>query len=340
MKERGAGADLAVTAAQARRNVRDLETVRFTFDDPAAELPKGLEVERLDVVRLEPARRSGLHLGLDALDVGGSHDVADQGSVVDHVLESLADGVVDDALEPLADYRVVAIADRLDEQVAQRFFGEGLAEYVEDLVAQGGALGVELFEEALEDLTLAGVDRDEVPEMADLGLADAVDTTEALLDPVRVPGQVVVDHEVGPLEVHTFPGRVRGDEDRAVLVLHERLLQLAALLPLGAAVNRDDRLGTAEQAPQPLDEIVQGVAMLGEDDQLAAPALCVEHVLLFREEIGELLPLAVRAARPHRSREALEVGEHGDLDLELGDRLRRRRLVDQLVLDRLDLGVG
>ena len=52
---------------------------------------------------------------------------------------------------------------------------------------------------------------DEVPEVADLGLADAVDAAEALLQPVGVPGQVVVDHQVGALEVDALAGRVGGD---------------------------------------------------------------------------------------------------------------------------------
>jgi len=44
--------------------------------------------------------------------------------------------------------------------------------------------------------------------VADLSLADPVDTAEALLDPVGVPGQVVVDHQVGPLQVQALPGGV------------------------------------------------------------------------------------------------------------------------------------
>ena len=38
--------------------------------------------------------------------------------------------------------------------------------------------------------------------MADLRLADAVDAAEALFQPVRVPGQVVVDHQVGALQMN------------------------------------------------------------------------------------------------------------------------------------------
>jgi len=37
------------------------------------------------------------------------------------------------------------------------------------------------------DLALAGILGDEIPEVANLGLADAVDAAEALLNPVRIP---------------------------------------------------------------------------------------------------------------------------------------------------------
>ena len=46
-------------------------------------------------------------------------------------------------------------------------------------------------------------------------LADAVDAPEPLLDPVRVPRQVVVDHQVRGLEVQALAGRVGGEQDLA-----------------------------------------------------------------------------------------------------------------------------
>ena len=61
--------------------------------------------------------------------------------------------------------------------------------------------------------------------MADLGLADAVDAAEPLLEPVRVPRQVVVDHQVGALEVHALAGGVGGDQHAHVGVGAEELLE-------------------------------------------------------------------------------------------------------------------
>ena len=88
-----------------------------------------------------------------------------------------------------------------------------VAEHVEDLAAVGLALLFDLQQQPREDLALAGVVGDEVPQAADLALADAVDSAEALLDPVRVPRQVVVDHQVRGLEVQALPGGVGGEQN-------------------------------------------------------------------------------------------------------------------------------
>jgi hypothetical protein len=84
---------------------------------------------------------------------------------------------------------------------------------------RAGALDLELVEQAPVDVALAGLVGHQVPQVADLRLADAVDAPEALLQPVGVPGQVVVDHEVGALEVDALAGGIGGDQhvDRGVV---------------------------------------------------------------------------------------------------------------------------
>lgn len=62
--------------------------------------------------------------------------------------------------------------------------------------------------------------------MADFGLPDTVNTAETLLDPVRVPRQIVVDHQVGALEVDALAGGVRGKENLYVRIVLERFLGL------------------------------------------------------------------------------------------------------------------
>ena len=120
----------------------------------------------------------------------------------------------------------------------------------------------ELLEQPLEHLAFARLVGDEVPHVADLGLADAVDAAEALLDPVRVPGQVVVDEQVRALQVDAFACGVGRDEDVDVGLLAERLLRLAAQLAVQPAVDLDDRLGSAEQRADAVGEVVERVAVL------------------------------------------------------------------------------
>ena len=60
--------------------------------------------------------------------------------------------------------------------------------------------------------------------MADLGLADAVDAPKALLQPVGVPGQVIVDHQVGALQVDALAGGVGGQQEVDVGIVAEAVL--------------------------------------------------------------------------------------------------------------------
>ena len=127
---------------------------------------------------------------------------------------------------------------------------------VVDAPAQGFARGFQLFQQATIDLAFAGVGRDEVPEMADLGLADPVDTAEPLLDLVRVPGQVVVDHQVAALKVHAFASRVVGDQHQHVAVLHEPLDDLAPIFAGDATMDDLDGIGAAKARPDPVVQVV------------------------------------------------------------------------------------
>ena len=56
------------------------------------------------------------------------------------------------------------------------------AEHVEDLAAERVARLLQLFEQRAIDVAFARFFGDQVPEMADFGLADAVDAAEALFD--------------------------------------------------------------------------------------------------------------------------------------------------------------
>ena len=122
------------------------------------------------------------------------------------------------------------------------------AEHVEDLAAERLARLLELLEQASIDVALAGLVGHQVPQVADLGLADAVDAAEALLDAVRVPRQVVVHHQVGALQVDALAGGVGGEQHLHLGVLREASCAFAALLAARCRRGCDHGLAAARAA--------------------------------------------------------------------------------------------
>ena len=184
------------------------------------------------------------------------------------------------------DFGLFAVADGVNKQVAQRGFLEGFAKDVEDFAAKRGAFGFDFIEEALEDGAFAGIFGDEVPEVADFGLANAVDATKALFQAVWVPGQVVVDHEVGVLQVDAFAGGIGGNEDEDVFVGTEFFLDFAAVVALGAAGDGAHCFRRAQQAANAGGKVVQGVFVFGEDDEFASAAVGVFHFRRLLQQFG------------------------------------------------------
>ena len=191
--------------------------------------------------------------------------------------------------------------------------------------------------------------------MTDLGLADAVDTTETLLQPVGVPGQVIVDHQVGALQVDTLSGRIRGEQDLHLGVVLEGLLGLHPLFAANAAVDDDHRGFAPEQGGDPGLQVVERVPVLGEQDQFLVGRrlgrrdrpgavgnvglACAEGTGSGKngvEQAGQFLPLGIGALAPHLLRQPFEPAEGIDFRLEFHQGARSGRLVEELLLGGLD----
>ena len=128
--------------------------------------------------------------------------------------------------------------------------------------------------------------RHQVPQVADLGLADAVDATKSLLQPVRVPGQVIVDHQVGPLQVDAFPGGVGRHQHQRILVLREQFLNAFAFFAAHAAADRHNSLVASDQGSNAADQIIERVAVFCEQNQLATHAGGVKHGAVILQQAG------------------------------------------------------
>src|SRR5205807_3066096 len=98
--------------------------------------------------------------------------------------------------EPRPHLGAVSVPYRLDQQLTERASGQGVPEHVEHLATERLPLFLQLVEEARIHLALTGVLGHKVPHVADLGLPDAMNAPEALLDAIGVPREVVVDEEM------------------------------------------------------------------------------------------------------------------------------------------------
>ena len=151
--------------------------------------------------------------------------------------------------------------------------------------------------------------------MADLGLPDTVDTTETLFKTVGVPRQIIVDHQMRPLEVDTFACRVSSDENADILVLLEQLFDLAPLVAEHTTVDVHHRILAAKQGSDFIRQVTERVAVFGEYDEFLPHALRAEHIAVVLEEFGEFVPLAVFAALTHVVRHTLQFFQCGDFSL-------------------------
>ena len=213
-QHRLADADQAVAVAHGCGDVRHLVTTRLALLRVAAEPLKCFEEEGLDVVRLQTAGFGALHVFADAVHAARVHGVVRQGALFEKILQMAAvQRTFHHCREAGAHLRLIAVADGLDQKVAQRLtFELELAEHVEHLAAQGFARLLQLLQQLPIDVALAGLLGHQIPEVTHLGLADAVDPSEPLFQAIRIPRQVVVHHQMRALEVDAFAGGVGGKQ--------------------------------------------------------------------------------------------------------------------------------
>ena len=192
-----------------------------------------------------------------------------ESTLLQQVLEPAAvQGMIDRRREARSDLRLFPVADCLDQELAEGPpFEVELAEHIEYLPAEGLPRLLQLVEELVIDVALSRFIRDEVPEVTHFRLANAVNPTEPLLQSVGVPGQVVVHHQVGTLQVDAFAGRIRGEQQLHVRVVAEGCLGLESVLAAHAAVNQNNRLLTSQQGRDAPVQITQRIPVLGENDQ-------------------------------------------------------------------------
>src|SRR6476646_10026133 len=148
-------------------------------------------------MRLQTPCLRTLHVIADLPHFGCIHAVVCQCTLFEQFLTMLSvRQIIDDLMQTGLHVRLITIPDRLDEKISEALLAEKLAENIEDASAEGLPLQLDFFEETLVHITFARLVRQQVPEMTHFGLADPVNAAEALFEAVRVPRQVIVDHQV------------------------------------------------------------------------------------------------------------------------------------------------
>ena len=321
--------DQAIPAPDDRWHVSDLVPARLSLLERTAQPVERFEEKRLDIMRLEPPRFCALHLLADAVHPARVHGVVDQGPLLQEIAQSVPiQGIGDYLCQPCAYLGPLAIPHRLDHQVPQGLSLElDLPQDIEYLTSQGLARFLQLIEEGMVDLALTGLFGHHIPQVTDFRLPDPMNPAEPLLDPIRIPGEVIVHHQVRPLEVDALARCVGGYQDLHLGVMSETFLCLQPLLAAHAAVDTYEGFFPPKQGRDPLSEVIERVAMFGKDDQFLKVrrrgrrngAATVWRPGLFnpihnsrrREDLGEELrefpPFPVLAATPDPKGQPFEV---------------------------------
>jgi hypothetical protein len=251
---------LAVALANEGGDVSDLPAARFARIHGTAETLECLREERADEVGLQAAGVGHFHLLFHSEEPLDAHGFLRERVAFEEFLDVAAvEGGVDAVREAGANLGQVVVTDGIEQEVLEALFLEHLTKNIEYASFECFVDGFQLDEQTMIDFALAGFLGHEVPEMTDLLLANAVDAPETLFETVRIPRQVVIDHEIGVLEVHAFTGSIGGEEDTGVGVGTEQGLPFAAFVAVRAAVNCDDCVGRAEDATDFPLQIVQRV---------------------------------------------------------------------------------
>ena len=98
---------------------------------------------------------------------------------------------------------------------------------------------------------------------------------------------------------------------------------------MGATMDGDDRFMIADDACNLFMEIIERVAMLGKDDQLALATGSITHLRCVLQDLGEFVPFAILARCHHGFGFGFKSFENDDLSLKLVDAAGCRGIIDE-----------
>ena len=214
----------------------------------------------------------------------------DRGALADRL--TLPSYLAHHGIDPGA--QTVRADDRLDVEIVEHLSGLRRIEDVFGLVdAKFRQDDRQLLLQHLADAVLDRIPDHEVDGPHGVGLADAVDAADPLLQLHRIPGNVVVDHHVAELQVQTFAAGVGRHQEAGRA--GERLLRLRALLQSHRSVETDHRESPVGQ--KFAQHLLRGDE-LGEDQDLQIGVALLLLQPIDPAEQGFRLGIGAGALRP------------------------------------------
>ncbi len=244
---------------------------------------------------LEFVRFHTLHIFFDCHDCVDIHHIIGQRVFFYELLKLIpVDGIVHHFVQTGFYLRVIAVPHCFDQQFTQRpVIKSHLAENIKHFAAESLTFFFQLLEQTLEHKSLPRFRSYQIPQVANLRLADTMDASKTLLQAVRVPRQVIVYHQMRSLQVDPFTGGIRRDQDANANVLLEKLLRLPTLITEHPAVNSHHSFLTSKQGTNFVGEIIQSIPMLREDDEFLTLPINSKHPVIVLQQPGQFFPFAV-----------------------------------------------
>ncbi|HBB17978.1 MAG TPA: hypothetical protein DCZ97_13600 [Syntrophus sp. (in: bacteria)] len=299
--------------------------------DPETHFPGGCNELRFDISRHEPTFFDFEIAALESAEVHVTARESDARSFLIFFELGWIDAI--NLIEVF--FKSFRIVGRVSEHVGEIYIvqRQHLTDHIENATFEGLVHLIQFFQKPMENpafdnrLSVLGIRCDKVESVTIPVLSDAVNAAQPLLQSGRVPGHVVVDHQVAELEVDAFAGGLCRDADLSGG--SENLLRSFALMGVHAAMNFT---GAETPSQQMIAHIAQGVAVLREDQKLPPAVLQFQELCLAeaRLQCGQLGITCVFPNTPGLLHQLLE----GDnFRTQLFKFQRRCILINQLVAD-------
>src|SRR5438105_1640814 len=98
------------------------------------------------------------------------------------------------------------------------------------------------------------------------------------------------------LQVNTLTRRVGSNQYLDGFILGEGLLRPGSFLPAQSTMNVNHSLCPAKHGTDTLRQIVEGIAVFGKDDQLAAMSFGIKHLCIVLKQAGKSFPFSICSA--------------------------------------------